>query len=40
MDSGMSNILNSGFMPYTTAASLEMSDEPFLLSTEYTEDTE
>ena len=28
MDSGMSNILNSGFMPYTTAASLEMSDEP------------
>ena len=27
----MSNILNSGFMPYTTAASLEMSDEPNLL---------
>ena len=31
MDSGMSNILNSGFMPYTTAASLEMSDEPLFL---------
>ena len=31
MDSGMSNILNSGFMPYTTAASLEMSDEPNFL---------
>ena len=29
-DSGMTGISPSGFMPYMTVASLEMSDEPFL----------
>ena len=30
-DSGMTGISPSGFMPYMTVASLEMSDEPILL---------
>ena len=29
-DSGMTGISLSGYMPYMTVASLEMSDEPFL----------
>ena len=29
-DSGMTGISPSGFMPYMTVASLEMSDEPFI----------
>ena len=28
-DSGMTGISPSGFMPYMTVASLEMSDEPY-----------
>ena len=30
-DSGMTGISLSGYMPYMTVASLEMSDEPFLM---------
>ena len=30
-DSGMTGISLSGYMPYMTVASLEMSDEPFFL---------
>ena len=30
-DSGMTGISLSGYMPYMTVASLEMSDEPYLL---------
>ena len=29
-DSGMTGISLSGYMPYMTVASLEMSDEPFI----------
>ena len=30
-DSGMTGISPSGFMPYMTVASLEMSDEPYII---------
>ena len=30
-DSGMTGISLSGYMPYMTVASLEMSDEPFFI---------
>ena len=30
-DSGMTGISLSGFMPYMTVASLEMSDEPYII---------
>ena len=30
-DSGMNGISLSGYMPYMTVASLEMSDEPFFV---------
>ena len=31
-DSGMTGISLSGYMPYMTVASLEMSDEPFFFT--------